>query len=89
MTPSFTSLLQQHSDLLEQIDLVTSNISTLRVAMTDIQSQSSTLEKDRRKLAYDLSEIDKSLIQAICPTDEAFRRFRNSVLRFAQSSSEG
>jgi len=47
-----------------------------------MRSQSNLLEKSRRKLVMDLYEVDKSLIRAICPTDESMRRFRSSLITF-------
>jgi len=83
-----TFLLQQQSELLEQIESIVSEISALDVAINDMRSQSNLLEKSRRKLVIDLYEVDKSLIRAICPTDESMRRFRSSLLRLTQASPE-
>ncbi len=83
-----TLLLQQQSELLNEIDSIVSELAVLDAALDDMRSQSNLLEHKRRRLVMDLYEVDKSLIKEICPTDESMRRFRNSLLRLTQASSE-
>ena len=76
---SVTSLLIQQDNLLLQIATVDTELAVLQQAMKEFQLESNALKQERKRIAYSLWELDKALVNLLCPTDEVLRRFSSSV----------
>jgi uncharacterized protein YhhL (DUF1145 family) len=79
ISSSVTSLLTQQDNLLLQIATVDTELTTLQHSIKEFQFEINSLEQDRKRIAYSLWELDKALVNLLCPTDEVLRRFSGVI----------
>jgi hypothetical protein len=79
ISSSVTSLLLQQEDLLLQIATVDNNVVRVKSTLSELQEERQALAVQRMRLSRSLWELDKALVNLLCPTDEVLRRFSGVI----------
>lgn len=92
-TPTtITSVLAKQSDLLQKIDSIDNDVVRVQSSLSELQEERQALAIQRMRLMSALRELDNTVINLICGTEEELLRFARAINRRlgpAQSSSEG
>ena len=90
--PTITSILAKQSDLLQKIDSIDNNVVRINSSISELEEERQALRIERMRLLRSVRELDDTVINLICGSEEELRRFArviNRRLGSTQSSSEG
>ena len=79
-TPTtITSVLAKQSNLLQKIDSIDNNVDRINSSIRDLEEERRALGIERIRLSRSLWELDKTVVNLICGSDEELRRFARVI----------
>lgn len=82
---NITSVLAKQSDLLQKIDSIDNNVVRINSSISDLEEERQALRLERMRLSRSLWELDKTVVNLICGSEEELRRFArviNSLINY-------